>query len=265
MNKKISKRQQTEWNFASEKSRKKKVNAKKLARSVLLLLCIVAAILAAVYFLDAFAADPQPESTVAQSTPDGELDSMAGKLIVLDAGHGGFDVGAIGVSGAYEDDMNLKVAFFLKDDFEAAGARVIMTREDGEALADSKDADMQKRRSMIQNSESDIVVSIHMNTAEDSGVSGPLVLYMPGSVRGEALAKSIQASMIKQLAPDCQNCTRCEELYILQSGAQPCVIVECGFISNAEEEALLMTEAYQRKAARAIADGCADYFAKPAE
>jgi N-acetylmuramoyl-L-alanine amidase len=117
MNKKISKRQQTEWNFASEKSRKKKVNAKKLARSVLLLLCIVAAILAAVYFLDAFAADPQPESTVAQSTPDGELDSMAGKLIVLDAGHGGFDVGAIGVSGAYEDDMNLKVAFFFKRRF----------------------------------------------------------------------------------------------------------------------------------------------------
>ena len=199
-----------------------------------------------------------------QSAPAGDLEAMEGKLIVLDAGHGGFDVGAIGVSGAYEDDVNLKVAFFLKDNLEAAGARVIMTREDGNAIADTKDGDMAKRREIITESGSDIVVSIHMNTAKDPGVSGPLALYMPGSTCGEALAKAIQASMIEKLAPDCKNCARCEKLYILESGAQPCVIAECGFISNAEEEALLMTEDYQRKVARAIADGCEDYFEQSA-
>ena len=265
MSRRIPKRQQTEWNFASEKSRKKKVNGKKLARAALLLLCIVAGILAAIYFLDASAADPLPTESAVQSASAGDSRPLEGKLIVLDAGHGGFDVGAVGVNGAYEDDMNLQVALVLKDDLEAAGAQVLMTREDGEALAESKDADMQKRRTMIQDSGSDIVVSIHMNTAEDPEVSGPVVLFMPGSVHGEELAKAIQASMIEELVPDCENSARSEEFYILESGAQPCVIVECGFISNAKEEALLMTEAYQCKAARAVADGCADYFAQLTE
>jgi N-acetylmuramoyl-L-alanine amidase len=88
---------------------------------------------------------------------------------------------------------------------------------------------------------------------------------MPGSVQGEILAKAIQSSLIKELKPASQNSARSEDLYILESGAQPCVIVECGFISNAAEEALLLDEEYQRKVARAVADGCADYFEQMTE
>jgi len=148
----------------------------------------------------------------------------------------------------------------LKTEFEDRGSRVIMTREDGDAIADTKDEDMAKRREIIKDSASDIVVSIHMNTAEDPEVSGPVALFMPGSVQGEMLAQVIQAIMIKELDPVSPNSARSEDMYILESGAHPCVIVECGFISNAAEEALLKSEEYQKKVARAIADGCADYL-----
>jgi N-acetylmuramoyl-L-alanine amidase len=242
------------------KSRGKRLNKTKFVRSVILAACIVAGIFLAVHFWGCPAAQPDENVSGAPSDFVEAESPLLGKKILLDAGHGGFDVGAIGVSGAYEDDMNLAVTLFLCEDLEAAGADVIMTREDGGALAESKDEDMQKRRTMIQNSGSDIVVSIHMNTAENPEVSGPLVLFMPGSVQGEELAKAIQASLIERLAPKSENCARSEDLYILESGAQPCVIVECGFISNAAEEQMLLSGTYQQKVAQAIADGCANYF-----
>lgn len=264
MNEERNKRQ--EWTFASAKGRRVRMNGKKLARSAGLLACIIAGILLAVNFSD----KPAPVSAAA-SAPEtvpaaaAETNYLEGKRIVLDAGHGGFDIGATGVSGAQEAELNLAVANLLKTEFENRGASVVMTREDEGAIADSKDADMQKRREIIQSSSSDIVVSVHMNTAEAPEVSGPVVLFMPGSVQGELLAGAIQASLIENLDPVSQNSARSEEMYILESGAQPCVIVECGFISNAADEALLVSEAYQKKAAAAIADGCADYFGQTEE
>jgi len=199
------------------------------------------------------AAPASPDDAAGTST-------LKGKLIVLDAGHGGFDIGATGLSGVHEDDLNLKMALYLKAEMESAGARVLLTRENEDATAETKDADMEKRREIIVDSESDIVVSIHMNTAKKPEVSGPVALFMPGSVQGEKLAETIQKCMIEELKPASQNSARSEEFYILESGAQPCVIVECGFLSNAAEEALLADDAYQRKVARAIADGCTEYF-----
>ena len=175
---------------ANMNRRSRKVNKRKFARSIIIMVIIAVCVLMAVHFSGCPAGKPEAEMSMRPSAA--AENPLKGKRIVLDAGHGGFDVGATGVSGAYEDDMNLAVASFLRDDLQSAGAQVIMTREDGDAIANSKDADMQARRRIIEESGSDIVVSIHMNIADDPDISGPLVLFMPGSVQGEALAEAIQ-------------------------------------------------------------------------
>ncbi len=240
--------------------RRRKLNKKKFARTVMLLIfMIIAGLVGYYYFSDRILpASAQNDSVPMESVQQGG--SLQGKLIVVDAGHGGFDVGATGVSGVFEDDLNLKVAKYLKADLEKNGATVIMTREDENAIAETKDDDMAKRRKIIQESGSDIVLSVHMNSETDPSFSGPIVLFMPGLDEGERLAKSIQQSLLEELKPKSQNNARAEELFITQSGTQPCVIVECGFISNPDEEALLISGDYQQKVAQAITDGCKDYF-----
>jgi len=91
-------------------------------------------------------------------------------------------------------------------------------------------------------------------------VSGPLVLFMKGSPRGERLAKCIQRSMIKLLKPERENSARSDDLYILRSGNQPCIIVECGYMSNKEELQRLKSADYQQQLADAICLGVIEYF-----
>jgi len=184
------------------------------------------------------------------------------KLVVLDAGHGGFDSGAIGVSGVHEDELNLKVAKALESLLEKNDFSVMMTRDDDKAIAETKDADMAKRRQIISDSKSDIVVSIHMNSHTDKDTSGPIAFFMPGSVEGEKLAKAIQERLNQDLDPKVKNNPHSEYFYILKSGNQPCVLVECGFISNPQEEALLKDKNYQNKLANAVYKGVMDYFEK---
>jgi N-acetylmuramoyl-L-alanine amidase len=189
----------------------------------------------------------------------GSSGSLDGRTVVVDAGHGGFDPGAIGVSGAEEDNINLAVAQELKAVLQEMGSQVIMTRDDENALAKSKEEDMAERRRIIEESGSDIVVSIHMNNfKEDPDVSGPLVLFMPGSEKGQALAKTIQSSL--NTALDTDGSARSEDLYVLKSGNQPCVLVECGYLSNEEEEHALTQPEYQKKIAQAICDGVVDFL-----
>lgn len=200
----------------------------------------------------------ETESSSGQNVPaSGDLD---GRMIVVDAGHGGFDPGAIGVSGTEEDDLNLAVAQFLKAELEGMGAEVIMTREDENAIAGDKDADMAERRRIIKESGSDIVVSVHMNNfIQDPDVSGPLVLFTPGSEKGKTLAEAVQDSL--NAALDANGAARSENLYVLKSGSQPSVLVECGYLSNEQEESSLRQPDYQQKVAKAIGDGVTAFFA----
>ena len=242
---------------------RRRFNKRKFARTVILLICVIIAGLASYYYfsekiLQTSAQSEDAASAASDARADGN--ALAGKLIVLDAGHGGFDMGATGVSGIPEDELNLKVAQYLKTELEKNGAKIIMTREDENAIAETKDEDMAKRRQIIQQSGSDIVISVHMNAETQDTFSGPVVLFMPGSIRGEKLAKSIQESLLTELKPETQNSVRAEELFITESGMQPSVLVECGFISNPVEEALLKSDDYQQKIALAITDGCRNYF-----
>lgn len=231
---------------------------------VIALICFVAAAaVIAIHFLSGSpvnAAIVSPSKSSALQSISETKNALTDKLIVIDAGHGGFDPGTIGVMGTKEDGLNLLVAQKLKNTLEAYGAKVIMTRSDDKALADTKDEDMAKRRQIITDSGSDIVVSIHMNSFSDSSISGPLVIFMQGSVKGEKLAKNIQQKLQDVLNPEQQNSARSGDLYILRSGWQPCVIVECGYLSNEKEEKLLLQDDYQDKIADAVSSGINQYF-----
>ena len=208
---------------------------------------LVLAAVAAVLFLMI------PESVAVMSESE--------NIIVIDAGHGGFDSGAIGrFSGVHEDGLNLAVAIKLQALFEDAGYTVVMTREDEDAVAETKDDDMWARRTIIDNANADIVISIHMNKYQSSSVSGPVVFYFEGSDEGEQLAALIQDKMIEILEPYKERVQQSETYYILRSGKCPCVLVECGFLSNEREEWLLQSDEYQQKCADAIFAGAVEYL-----
>ncbi len=184
------------------------------------------------------------------------------RIIVIDAGHGGFDGGAVSPNGVREDRLNLSVAKMLKTMCENQGYSVIMTRDDDNALGDTKDEDMQKRRQIIQNADADIVVSIHMNKFVDTTCSGPVVFYEKSSAEGEKIAKIVQSQLVETLKPEKQRTEKPETYFILQSGNTPCILVECGFLSNEREEKLLQTKEYQQKCAAAIFKGIQLYFSQ---
>jgi N-acetylmuramoyl-L-alanine amidase len=186
--------------------------------------------------------------------------------IVIDAGHGGFDGGAVGrVSGVHEDGLNLAVAKKLQSLFEKNGYTVIMTREDENAVGGTKDEDMARRREIIGQSGADIVISIHMNKYPDTSVSGPQVFFYEDSTEGEKLARLVQQALIEALDPPKARTEHPEDYYILRSGDCPAIIVECGFLSNEREEALLQEDDYQSRCAKAIYRGVDAYLSQRIE
>lgn len=181
--------------------------------------------------------------------------------IVIDAGHGGFDAGASGkTTKVREDVLNLAVAKKLKKLFEVNGFTVVMTREDDKAVASTKKGDMAKRGQIIKDSNPDVVISIHMNKFGDSSVSGPMAFYYEESEEGKKLAALVQQHLNEYLKPPKPRTFKPENYFVLRSGDCPCILVECGFLSNEREEELLQTDEYQEKCAKAIYKGVAEYF-----
>lgn len=253
------KKPQQQLEVQTPRRRRYRFNPKKLGVTLISLGCLAVLIALVVQFLGTERTSAGPIIPSPENTQAAGLGGLKEKCIVIDAGHGGADPGTIGPSGVQEDDLNLKVATFLQDALENQGAEVIMTRSDENAIADTKKEDMAERRRIIEDSGSDIVISIHMNHFDDPSVSGPLVLYMTGSVQGEKLAGSIIGSIDNVISTDGK--TRAEgNLLILKSGNQPCVLVECGYLSNASEEASLQREDYQKKIADAICEGAAAFL-----
>ena len=181
--------------------------------------------------------------------------------VIIDAGHGGFDPGAIGVAtGVHEDEINLAVSKKLEAELKSRGIQVEMTRTDDGALGHTKKEDMQTRRDLITNSNADLAVIVHMNALNSSSVSGPMVIYYPGSIEGEKIASILQDTLNERLQPPKPKKVCSEVYYLLKSGPITCVIVECGFLSNPREEGLLQQEDYQQQIATAIADGVEAYL-----
>ena len=182
-----------------------------------------------------------------------------GRTIVIDAGHGGFDGGAVGVSGALEANINLSVAKLLRDKLIESGVRVLMTRETQDALGETKNGDMAFRKSVIEQDGVDLVVSIHMNKFRDSRVNGPQVFYMPKSVEGEKLAHLILMELSRDTGKNKRE-VHSENFFMLRNTKAPAVIVECGFMSNRAEEKLLLDPDYQKLLADAIYSGIERYY-----
>ena len=196
---------------------------------------------------------------------------LHGLTIAVDAGHGGYDGGAVGrVSGTPEKGINLDVAMRVQALLEEAGADVVMTRTGDYALCDENPAirkklqDMQRRAALITQSGADLVLSIHMNEYAGRSQSGPQVFYREGCPAGRLLAGALQRAMIDGLSPAKKREALGGDYYILTLGV-PSVLVECGFLSNREEEAKLLTPQYRQQTAQAIVQGVMDWAALPGE
>lgn len=188
---------------------------------------------------------------------------VSDKVIIIDAGHGATDGGAVGISGIPEKELNLNIAIRIKELLEKTGAQVILTRADDEPLAESKREDMRLRKSIRDNSEADIFVSIHMNKFPQAQYSGAQVFY-GADEESKKLGEAIQSSM-KTILNEGNNrvAKKAEDsIYILKKTTVPSVIVECGFLSNPEEERLLNDKDYQEKVAWSVYSGIIDYFDK---
>ncbi|MEG2059293.1 MAG: N-acetylmuramoyl-L-alanine amidase [Lachnospiraceae bacterium] len=191
--------------------------------------------------------------------------SNRNQTIVLDAGHGGPDPGKVGVSGAYEKDINLRVAYKLKSLLESADYKVTMTRLDDLSLSsglstDNKAEDMKERCSIIENANPVFTISIHQNSYPSEEVKGAQTFYYGKSQEGKELAEYIQKSMIERVDKKNKREAKANEsYYLLTKTPSATVIVECGFMSNKEEEKLLCKNEYQDKLAWAIFMGISAY------
>lgn len=171
------------------------------------------------------------------------------KTIVIDAGHGGIDGGASGdKTGVTESELNLRFAKCLEKLCKEFGYNTVLTRSDMNGLydenaANKKKSEMEKRKRIIKNCNPDLILSIHMNSFSMSGVRGVHVFYANENKSGEALANSISKSLASGIEY-AYKIPKVGDYYILNCTEKPAVLVECGFLSNAEEELLLQNEEY---------------------
>ncbi len=187
-------------------------------------------------------------------------------VVVLDSGHGGIDPGKVGVDGSLEKDINLRIAKRVKEYLEASDVEVIMTRDSDTGLyseSDSakKSADMRNRCQLINDASPDLVVSIHQNSYHEEYVKGAQVFYYKSSEKGKRLAEILQKRFDYCLGDENTRSAKSNDsYYLLLHVKSPIVIVECGFLSNWSESALLNTEEYQDRVAWTIHMGIMEYL-----
>jgi len=187
-------------------------------------------------------------------------------VVVLDSGHGGKDPGKIGVNGALEKDINLQIAMRLKSLLEQNDVLVVMTREEDKDLASEnasnrKNEDLKARVELLKETEPVLMVSIHQNSFPEADVDGAQVFYYSGSEEGKLLGNMVQESLKQEIDDGNHRVAKAnKDYYLLKKSVCPAVIVECGFLSNAQEAALLVTEEYQERLAFAIHLGILEYI-----
>ena len=188
------------------------------------------------------------------------------KCVVIDAGHGGEDPGKVGINGINEKEINLQIAEQVKKYLEAAGVKVVMTRETDESLNDpgasnKKVQDMKRRIALIDKNGPAVTVSIHQNSYPEEYVHGAQVFYYNTSVQGKRLAQLIQDQLVKKADPENTRQIKANDsYYLLKKTEIPIVIVECGFLSNSAEAEKLCTSEYQDRVAWAIHMGILQYL-----
>lgn len=193
--------------------------------------------------------------------------SLSGLTVALDPGHGGYDGGARArESGLWEKEITLKIALAAEKVLTERGAQVILTRRTDEDLAQEalsgkarKRADLQKRLDLAEEAGADVFLSIHLNEYRSRSESGPQVFYQHGADAGRLLSGALQEALIHTLRPAKERKAMAGDYYVLR-GPIPAALVECGFLSNADEEKQLLDPDYQRQIGTALADGLETYL-----
>ncbi len=194
---------------------------------------------------------------------------VSNKVIVLDAGHGIPDEGAQSSNGTTEAETNLKITLKLQKLLEQSGCTVILTRSDENAiysldaktLREKKISDIRNRVKIGNESSADLFVSIHLNKIPKPQYYGWQCFYKPGDEKSIKLAKSIQANLNKSIQKENKRVAmKLDKVYIIKHVEIPISIVECGFLSNPEEEKQLLNDEYQDRLAWGIYNGINDYF-----
>lgn len=185
-------------------------------------------------------------------------------VVVIDAGHGARDGGCVGANGSIEKELNLKYAITLRDLLKTKNIKVVMTREDDKALYDEdssnkKITEMKAREKVIKKAKPDLVISIHMNSFGLRSAKGARAFYGTENEKGKTLADNVQKSMHYYAGARGTSSTK-GDYYILNCTSYPSILVECGYISNPEEEALLNTDDYRKKLMHSVFCGVLVYL-----
>lgn len=228
----------------------------KIAPAVLFYVLIVSIFVAATYL------GSETTSAIAQMIP-----MEREHTIVLDAGHGGEDGGATSCTSVLESRFNLEIALKLNDLFHLLGYDTVMIRTTdtsvytkGDTIAQKKVSDLKERVRIVNETENAILVSIHQNTFSDSRYSGAQVFY---STEGESklLAEQLQTAFCQTVNPgSSRKCKQASGIYLMEHIDCTGVLVECGFLSNPEEEAKLRSAEYQKKLCCVIASSVSNFL-----
>lgn len=198
---------------------------------------------------------------------------VTNKTIILDAGHGGIDPGAMTKDkDTKEKDVNLSITLKIRELLEASGALVILTREDDSSLYQETgdktirqkyNENLKNRKKIIQESNADMFMSIHLNAFEQSKYYGAQTFYPKGKEESVQLSKYIQDEL-KRVVDKTNNreIKPRDDIYLLKENEIPSVLIECGFLSNDKEAKLLVDEKYQEKIAWSTYVGIQKYFSE---
>ncbi|MBO5906785.1 MAG: N-acetylmuramoyl-L-alanine amidase [Clostridia bacterium] len=195
----------------------------------------------------------------------------ASKIVIIDAGHGGEDAGAIGVNGKYEKDLNLEVALQIGAAFEKEGYVTVYTRTDDRMLYRPEEnikgirkiSDLKGRCRIAAQYPEALFISIHMNSFSASKYSGLQVYYSEKNTESLAIADAIQRSVKDNIQP--QNNRKIKpgkDMYLLENIENPAVLIECGFLTNEEECKKLSEKEYQKELSFYIVCGIIEYMKK---
>lgn len=184
--------------------------------------------------------------------------------VVVDAGHGGADGGVQGVNtGVYERELNLSIAYKVKAELEKAQINVVMTRTTSDGALDTmltqKQEDMEKRKKIIMDASPDCVVSIHQNKYTQQSRRGAQAFFWGDSSLADVLQSALNENLNKVNTGRTFSALK-GDYYILRQTPYPSALVECGFLSNPLDEALLVTDEYQNKVAKVIADSIISFL-----
>ena len=200
-------------------------------------------------------------TAIAESAP-----VLRENTIIIDAGHGGVDGGATSCTGVLESNLNLQIALRLDDLMHLLGYQTVMIRTDdisvyteGETIAEKKVSDLKERVRIVNERENAILISIHQNTFSDSRFGGAQVFYAATEGSYE-LAQTLQKTFVTILNPGSnRKSKKANGIYLMKQIQTIGVLIECGFLSNPEEEAMLRSDDYQKRLCCVIASSISNF------